>query len=164
MESGDKYLLTASVCTESSHRFSVMYGKFEDCKFTPEYTGEVDKGPDQYAGQVFRDHKGRNILVSWIPGWRYAGYAEKDVGCMSLPREIFIRDSKICGYPIEEIRHLLKDEDPAVKRTADGFTVERTGREPLVYKGEIRDVKILRDEFILEIFVNGGEEIFSVLL
>ncbi|MBQ8741787.1 MAG: glycoside hydrolase family 32 protein [Clostridia bacterium] len=164
MHAYDRYLLTASVCLEKYHYFSLMYGSFEDGKFTPDLVGAIDKGPDQYAGQVFRDHKGRNILISWIPGWPYAGYAEKDVGCMSLPREIFIRDSKICGYPIEEIRYLLKDEDPAVKRTEDGFTVERVGREALVYKGEIRDIKLLRDEFILEIFVNGGEEIFSVLL
>ncbi|MBR2335399.1 MAG: hypothetical protein IKA62_04150 [Clostridia bacterium] len=49
-------------------------------------------------------------------------------------------------------------------RTKNGFTVERGGREPLVYTGEIRDLKLLRDEYLLEIFVNGGEEVFTVLL
>jgi hypothetical protein len=33
-----------------------------------------------------------------------------------------------------------------------------------VYEGEIRDLKILRDEYIAEIFVNGGEEVYTVLL
>jgi hypothetical protein len=49
-------------------------------------------------------------------------------------------------------------------RTENGFRVERTNREPLVYEGEIRDLKILRDEYIAEIFVNGGEEVYTVLL
>ena len=29
---------------------------------------------------------------------------------------------------------------------------------------EVRDIKILRDEYILEIFVNGGETVYSILL
>ena len=59
---------------------------------------------------------------------------------------------------------MLKDEDPCVKRTETGFIVERNGREPLIYEGEISDLKIIRDEYLVEIFVNGGEEVFSVLL
>jgi hypothetical protein len=33
-----------------------------------------------------------------------------------------------------------------------------------MYVGEIKDIKILRDAYIAEIFVNGGEEIYTVLL
>ncbi len=164
MKSGDKYLLTASVCKADSHRFSVMYGTFDGSKFTPEYTGEVDKGPDQYAGQVFLDNKGRTILISWIPGWNYAGYRKKDIGCMSVPREIRLTDGKIVGYPVEEVRHLIKEDDPALIRTENGFKIKRDGRKSVVYKGEINNLKIIRDGYIMEVFVNGGEEIYSVLL
>ena len=83
---------------------------------------------------------------------------------MSVPREIFLKDGKIYGYPVEEVRHLLTDSDPAVERTEDGFIIRRTGRDPVVHRGEVRDLKIIRDEFILEVFVNGGEAIYSVLL
>lgn len=160
-----KYLLAASVCPlEARHYFSAMYGEFIDGKYYPQYTAEVDKGPDQYAGQVFRDHRGRNILISWMPGWPYDGYTDWDVGCMSVPRELTLKDGKICGYPVEEVRHLLRDTDECVKRTDDGFIIERTGREPVVYRGEIRDLKILRDGYIVEVFVNGGEEVYSALL
>lgn len=159
-----RYLLTASICLRSRHYFAAMYGSFKNGKFSIETTGEIDKGPDQYAGQVFRDHKGRNILISWFPGWKYAGYAERDVGCMSCPREMTLKDGKVYGYPVEELRHLLTDTDPSVKLTDTGFVVERTGRDPVVYNGEIKDIKILRDEYILEIFVNGGEEIYTILL
>ena len=164
MPAGDKFLLAASVDKFDYRYFNLMYGDFKDGKYTIEVSCEVDKGPDQYAGQVFLDHKGRNILITWIPGWPYAGYAEKDVGCMSLPRELKLIDGEVYGYPIEEVQHLLTDSDPAVQMTEDGFIVERTGRDPLVYKGKIDDIKILRDEFILEIFVNKGKEVFSVLL
>ena len=58
----------------------------------------------------------------------------------------------------------MKDEDPCLQRTENGFFVAREGREPLVYRGEIRSLKILRDAYVAEIFVNGGEEVFSVLL
>ncbi|MBR4887794.1 MAG: glycoside hydrolase family 32 protein [Clostridia bacterium] len=159
------YLLAASVCPlEKEHYFSMMYGTFEDEKFTIKHMAEVDKGPDQYAGQVFRDHLGRNILISWIPGWKYSGYAPRDVGCMSVPREIKFVDGKIVGYPVQELQHLLTDSDPAVKRTETGFIIERENREPVVYEGEITDLKILRDGYVVEVFVNGGEEIYSVLL
>ena len=164
MKAGDKYLLTASVCLHTHHYFSVMYGDFKEGKFTVEHVGEIDKGPDQYAGQVFCDHLGRCILISWMPGWKYSGYAERDVGCMSVPRELKIEEGRIFGYPVEELCHLLTDSDPALKRTEDGFIVEREGREPLVYSGVIKELKMIRDEYILEVFVNGGEEIYSVLL
>lgn len=165
VKAGDKYLLTASVCKSEEDRFfSVMYGSFCDGKFTPQIVGEVDKGPDQYAGQVFLDDKGRNILLSWIPGWKYSGFYKKDVGCMSVPRELSLKNGKIYGSPIKEFDNLLKDTDPAVKLTEDGFVIERAGRKPVVYHGKITDLKILRDEYILEVFVNGGEEIYSALL
>lgn len=165
MPAGDKFLLAASVCPlEKQHYFSLMFGDFKNEKFIPEYTSEVDKGPDQYAGQVFLDHKGRNILISWIPGWAYRGYADHDVGCMSIPREIKLINGKIKAYPVDEVKGLLKDCDPSVKRTDNGFIIERTGREPVVYEGEIHSLKILRDEYVVEVFVNGGEEIYTALL
>ena len=61
-------------------------------------------------------------------------------------------------------QHLLKDEDESLKRTPTGFIVERERRDPFVYEGKIDDLKIIRDECILEVFVNGGQEIFSILL
>lgn len=159
------FLLSASVCPlEKRHYFSVMYGSFTNGTFRTQYTAEIDKGPDQYAGQIFRDHLGRNILISWIPGWQYADFREKDIGCMSVPREIKLTDGKITAFPVKEVQHLLKDSDPALKRTETGFIIERQGREPVIYEGEILDLKILRDEYIIEVFVNGGQENYTVLL
>ena len=165
MPAGDKFLLSASVCPHNAnHYFSLMFGSFRDDVFRVEYASEVDKGPDQYAGQIFTDHLGRNLLISWAPGWSYKGYAARDVGCFSVPREITLKDGRITAYPIAELRHLLTDEDPSVTRTEQGFIIERTGRPPVVYEGKIDDLKILRDGYIVEVFVNGGEEVYSALL
>ena len=160
-----KYLLTASVCPfTENHYFHAMYGSFKDGEFEILNEAEIDKGPDQYAGQVFHDHLGRNLLITWMPGWNYKGYYKRDIGCFTVPREIKVEGGKITAYPIEELQYLLKDEDPCLERTENGFRVERTNREPLVYEGEITDLKILRDEYVAEIFVNGGEEVYTVLL
>ena len=165
MKKDDEFLLSASVCPiGKAHFFNIMYGSFSDGVFTPEVSAQLDKGPDQYAGQILKDDKGRCILISWIPGWAYINYYDKDVGCMSCPREIFIENGKIKALPVQEVRHLLKDSDPSVKITEKGFVIERTSREPVVYEGEIYDIKILRDEFVVEVFVNGGEEIYTALL
>lgn len=164
MQFGDKYLLSASVCRENGHSFSVSAGSFSDGKFIAEVTGEVDRGPDRYAGQIFRDTDGRCILISWIPGWSYAGYRERDIGCMSVPREITVKNGKICAYPIKEVRGFLSDSDPALERTDDGFRIRRTGRSNVVFHGEVKQLSLIRDGFFLEVFVNGGEEAYTALL
>jgi len=83
---------------------------------------------------------------------------------MSVPRELKLLNGKITGFPVKEAQHLLRDSDSAVERTQTGFIINRKGRTPVVYEGKIDDLKILRDEYIVEVFVNGGEEIYSALL
>ena len=161
---GDKYLLAASVCREGSHSFSLAVGSFENGCFVPLAESEVDKGPDRYAGQIFGDCSGRAILISWIPGWNYAGYRQTDIGCMSLPCEVTFSGGKLRAFPVAEVRHLLSESDPAVIRTRDGFRIRRSGREDVVYRGEIKSLACLRDRDFLEVFVNSGEEIYTVLL
>lgn len=164
MKYGDKYLLTASVCQQDRHYFIAMYGEMKNGKFIPEVSGNVHFGPDQYAGQVFEDPQGRHIMITWVPGWSYRTFAEKSLGCLSLPIELVVRDGKIYGIPLEEVRHLLKPADPAVKITPSGFVIERTKRESVIFEGEIRDISILRDEYLVEIWLNGGEKIFCAVL
>jgi beta-fructofuranosidase len=160
----DKYLLSASVCRENGHSFSIAVGSFKNGSFVTEVTGEVDKGPDQYADQIFRDPKGRCILISWIPGWAYAGYREQDIGCMSVPREITLNDGKICAYPIEELRQFIKTSDPALIQTENGFRTRRNGRADVICQSQLKQLSCIRDGDFIEVFVNGGEEVFTALL
>lgn len=160
----DRFLLAASVCRKDAHSFSLAVGSFESGRFVPEAEAEIDKGPDRYAGQFFCDQSGRAILMSWVPGWNYAGYKQRDIGCMSLPCEVTFENGKLRAFPVSEVRHLLTDQDPALKRTRQGFCIHRAGRKRITYAGVIHDLKCLRDEDILEVFVNGGEEIYTALL
>ena len=161
---GDKYLLAASVCGDDGHRFSMAVGSFENGRFKIEAEGEADRGPDQYAGQIFSDKEGRALLISWIPGWNYAGYRDRDIGCMSVPREITYTDGVLRAYPAREVRQFLKEGDDALIRTGDGFRIKRRGRDDVVYSGEIKRLACVRDAYVLEVFVNGGEEVYTALL
>lgn len=163
MQYGDEFMLASSYLNpDRSHSFSVGVGDFDGKTFTERLSGKVDLGPDQYAGQGFTDHLGRNIMITWLPGWKYRRIP--CVGCMSLPRELTVKDGKVYGYPVKEVQHLLKDSDSAVEITEKGFVINRKGRAPVVYEGEINDIKILRDEYVVEVFLNGGERIYTALL
>ena len=161
---GEKYLLAASVCREDGHSFSMAVGTFSDGRFVPEISGEIDRGPDQYAGQIFSDPNGRAILISWIPGWNYAGFCERDIGCFSVPREVFVRDGKICVFPADEVRQFIADSDSALIRTEGGFRIKRSVRPGVAFSGEVRELHCIRDAYVLEVFVNGGEEAYTALL
>lgn len=160
----DEILLTASVCFFAGHRFTLSLGKIENGAFVPRVSGSFQRGPDQYAGQLFRDERGRAILFSWIPGWEYSAFAEKSIGCLSLPLEVTEQDGIFRAYPVEEVQHLLRDSDPYVERTATGFVIHREQKEDVVFEGIIRDLKILHDGYLIEVFVNGGEDVFSAIL
>lgn len=160
----DGHLLATSVCEYERSFFTMMYGELRNETFQKHLEVCLDEGPDQYAGQAFVAPDGRVILLSWIPGWGYEEIAEKDVGCMSLPREVILQDGKLLLYPIREVQHLLTESDPAVQISENGFTIARTGREPVVHVGEVNDLKVLRDSYVLEVFVNRGEAAYTVLL
>ena len=164
MEYGDKYLVCSSFVKKPDIcKFSIMYGDFDGNKFTPEISSELQLGPDQYAGQAFTDHLGRNILISWIPGWKYAK-EPKSIGCLSLPMELTVKDGKIFAYPVKEVAHLLKDSDKNVIITDDGFIIKRTLQPDIIHKGKIDDIKILRDQYGIEVFVNGGDFVYAGVL
>ena len=63
-----------------------------------------------------------------------------------------------------EVQRLLTDRDPALNRTPDGFRIRRNGREDVVHQGPVDTLHCLRDAGILEVFVNGGEAVYTALL
>lgn len=108
---GDGYILSTSVMKhDETHYFEVMYGDFDGTRFVPEVVSHFQKGPDEYAGQIFHAKDGRNILISWVPGWNYQP-KEKCIGCLSLPLELSVKDGVMRAYPIREVRHLLEADD-----------------------------------------------------
>lgn len=160
----------------------------------------VDAGFDFYAPQSFEDTAGRRLMIGWsgcpdataenptvARGWQCA---------LTVPRELSIRDGKLCQRPAHEIERMRGD----CVRAIGGETVEGPGRlfdlvvscegakmvELEIRKGvfvryadgmltldmgdegygrdqrsielsELRDLRVLSDTTMVEIFANGGE-------
>ncbi|NLA76382.1 MAG: glycoside hydrolase family 32 protein [Clostridiales bacterium] len=106
----DGFILSASVVRkDESHYFEVLYGDFDGKSFSAKAVSHFQKGPDEYAGQIFRASDGRNLMMSWIPGWSYQP-KEKCIGCLSIPLEIIVENEKIRAYPISEVAHLIAED------------------------------------------------------
>lgn len=90
--------------------------KFEDKTYQLGEFCQLDRGFNFYAPQVFKDHKGRNILIGWMGmpesdynndktvknGWQHA---------LSLPRELYVtEEGKLAQKPLEELKKLRTNE------------------------------------------------------
>lgn len=166
---------------------------------------EWDMGFDFYAPQTFADAKGRQILIGWagVPDAEYdsdptqAGWNHS----LTVPRELFYREGRICQYPVRELEalrreRLMPDEKGCVMleqgcgdvlihsvkegtgsicigtgcvlefgqneitlsfqdETGAGRGIRRAKSSP------VQDLRILVDVSILEIYINGGEMVFT---
>lgn len=83
---------------------------------------EWDMGFDFYAPQTFVDEKGRRILIGWMGlpdieeeycnpttalGWQH---------CLTLPREITVKDGRLLQNPVEELKNLRKNKHEVKER------------------------------------------------
>lgn len=130
---GDGYMLAVSVCKQDCHYFEVLYGDFDGKEFTPRIVSHFQKGPDEYAGQVFPAPDGRAILISWVSGWKYQPQ-EKCIGCLSLPLELTVKNGIVMAYPVQEVRHLVGK---------DGTVVDAYVKETYVRGGEEVYIELL---------------------
>lgn len=101
----------------------MMYnvGSYNGNTFTSETSGLVDYGPAGYAGQWYKDDKGRNLAVSWMTtmgGWKMPSRVNGWVGQHSFTRELFINgQGKLGSRPMDEIK-LLESSSGPVSRPA----------------------------------------------
>lgn len=75
---------------------------------------EMDHGHDFYAPQSFTAADGRRIVIAWMDMWESVmpSKAEGWAGCMTLPRELTLRDGKVRMMPVEEVRTLRREHYP----------------------------------------------------
>ncbi|MFC4320454.1 glycoside hydrolase family 32 protein [Litchfieldia salsa] len=73
---------------------------------------ELDRGFDFYAPQTMLDGKGRRLLVGWmgLPEIDYPTDSDGWAHCLTLPRELSLKDGKLIQQPVEELQLLRKDE------------------------------------------------------
>lgn len=118
--------------TREEFRFQNIYqsGYFilkEDGSVDVKDFREWDMGFDFYAPQTFTDVQGRRILIGWM-GMPDANeeYVNKTIEegwqhCLTVPRELKLKDGKILQYPVKELENLrkektvLNDENSAVE-------------------------------------------------
>lgn len=81
---------------------------------------ELDRGFDFYAPQTAIDLLGRRLLVGWmgLPEIGYPTDAHGWAHCLSIPRELGIRNGKIVQQPVKELEGLRKKE----QKTADAIS------------------------------------------
>lgn len=76
---------------------------------------ELDRGFDFYAPQTTLDEKGRRLLFAWMgitderePHHPTIPY--NWVHGMTLPRELYMKNNRLCQRPVEELKFLRQDE------------------------------------------------------
>lgn len=85
-------------------------GKFSSGQFL-----ELDRGFEFYAPQTTKDNKGRRLMFAWmgVPEQyedQHPTIKHQWVHCMTLPRELHIRDNKLYQSPVAELAFLRKNE------------------------------------------------------
>ena len=159
---GGGFALMFSQMNQPLRSTVLIYGDFDGEIFTPKIEQRPVIGPHFYAPQSFLDPKGRRIVIGWLYSWdkqldEGADYA----GALTIPMELSWDDERFMLYPVEEAQHLLQPTDPLVKSDPD-FVELAVGFElPLCWQGGVRRLEVLRDTKTVEVFVNGGEVIFS---
>ena len=78
--------------------------------FTEESDQAVDYGIDFYAPQTMVTPDGRRVMIGWMQNWDTVAQHREDLipwyGQMSLPRELSIRDGRLCQWPVRELEQL----------------------------------------------------------
>ncbi|WIV17184.1 sucrose-6-phosphate hydrolase [Paenibacillus polygoni] len=73
---------------------------------------ELDRGFDFYAQQTTKAPDGRRILVGWmgIPESNYPTDNQGWANCLTLPRELILKEDKIIQRPVRELEQLRKEQ------------------------------------------------------
>lgn len=72
----------------------------------------LDYGLDFYAPQTLETSDGRRVLIAWMQCWASATFPPKGLpffGQMTLPRELFLKDGRLCQRPVRELARFRSD-------------------------------------------------------
>ena len=80
--------------------------------FIEEHNQSIDYGIDFYAPQTVLTPDGRRVMIGWMQNWDTCAFrAPEDMwfGQMSLPRELYIKNGRLCQKPIKELEEMRED-------------------------------------------------------
>ena len=88
-----------------------LIGNYEN-KFTREKIQSADYGLDFYAPQTMLTEDGRRVMIGWMQSWDNPIYpaTQKWSGMMTVPRELFLRNGRVCQKPVRELEAYHKNE------------------------------------------------------
>ncbi len=153
---------------------SIKARPYRVCFRTGDFDGEqlknlseafaVESGPDFYAPQTFEAPDKRQILIAWMYNWqRSPSSAATHIGAFTIPREMRLNsDFKLVMRPISEIMNKIKSESIFVKYDCGRLVVGYKGIKVFdkAYKEEPQ-IEVLEDVGVVEVFINGGEEVVT---
>ena len=161
---GDGFVLMFSQMNWPSNLRSTMfiYGDFDGETFTPKSEHSPVIGPHYYAPQSFLDEKGRRVVIGWLYSWtKPLDEGADTAGALTIPMELQYADGRFTLFPVKRAQKLLRQEDPLVTAGPDFVEIASDYERPLRWEGDVRRVDILRDAKTIEVFINGGETVFS---
>ena len=91
--------------------------------FTRRSLQPVDEGFEFYAPQTALAPDGRRVMIAWMEDWETQltrKRRHKWFGRMTLPREIFIKDGRLCQRPVREIETLYGETVSVKGACVDG--------------------------------------------
>lgn len=120
---------------------------------------ELDRGFDFYAPQTTLDSHGRRILVGWmgLPEIDYPTDKNGWAHCLTLPRELSIRDGKLIQQPVAELE-LLRGEKVEGSGVVENDSLPLEGFEGEVYELNVEFFGSSAAEFGVELRVGEGEK------
>lgn len=83
-----------------------LLGDYDGEEFHRQAVQAVDYGLDFYAPQTLVAPDGRRIMIAWMQNWATAGAKPAHCrwfGQMTLPRELFVQDGRLCQRPVREL-------------------------------------------------------------
>ena len=99
--------------------FNEQDGTLDDADLDQNFT-KTDFGFDFYAPQTFEAPDGRRILYAWMSRMdeeqeEAFSKGEPRIHCLTLPRELKIRNGKLIQTPVKELEQLKGDEIPFIR-------------------------------------------------
>ena len=91
-----------------------LLGQYDkgEARFTREAVQPVDYGTDFYAPQTVLTPDGRRVMVAWMENWATVNEAPRRhqwFGRMTMPRELFVQNGRLCQRPVRELETLWQN-------------------------------------------------------
>ena len=163
---------------------------FKEKKYNFETLTKLDYGTDFYAPQTLETEDGRRIMFAWLDTWNDNSFMReinnRTSGRYVLPRELYVKNGRVCVKPVSEIDGYMKNNvrlekgkeiiknfcfkayfsnDSFISFTCGGGYIGITkskGKIILSVNGRISEAPCEKDEVLLTVFSDFGSlEIFT---